>query len=58
MITVDEAVEQLVQARAEIIRLRETLVEISATFNKPAHLQGNSPAMIAYAALKTQHKEG
>ena len=36
----------------EIARLREALVEISATFNKPLCLQGNAPAMIAYATLK------
>ncbi len=37
---------------AEIKRLRAALDEISATFNKPIHLQGHEPAMIAYAALK------
>ena len=41
-----------VAARAEILRLRAALEEISATFNKPMHLQGHEPAMIAYAALK------
>lgn len=45
--------EAEIEARgAEIVRLREALVKISATFNKPHHLQGDEPAMIAYAALK------